>query len=153
MLKKVSVILLFCLTACWQYDPKPSWKDNARERKFANQDLPTLTEKGELPAADGTSNVSPIMQKYQSLCATCHGADGKGDGPAASAYNPKPRNFVEKTWKSGLGKDKERIFKVIKLGVAGAGYPDLKNVAMTPWGGVLSDEEITQMVQVVQSFK
>ncbi len=28
-------------------------------------------------------------------CATCHGADGKGDGPAGAALNPKPRSFVD----------------------------------------------------------
>ena len=27
-------------------------------------------------------------------CAGCHGATGTGDGPAAGALNPKPRNFA-----------------------------------------------------------
>ena len=27
-------------------------------------------------------------------CGTCHGPTGMGDGPAAAAMNPKPRNFA-----------------------------------------------------------
>ena len=36
-------------------------------------------------------------------CATCHGPEGKGDGPAGMALNPKPRNLVEGPWKKGGG--------------------------------------------------
>ena len=36
-------------------------------------------------------------------CATCHGNEGKGDGPAGAALNPKPRNLVEGPWKKGGG--------------------------------------------------
>jgi len=32
---------------------------------------------------------------YDSKCVICHGADGKGDGPAAPALKPSPRNFHE----------------------------------------------------------
>jgi mono/diheme cytochrome c family protein len=32
-------------------------------------------------------------------CQICHGADGKGNGPAASALSPKPANFTDpKFW-------------------------------------------------------
>ncbi len=31
---------------------------------------------------------------YESKCLMCHGADGKGNGPAAVAFNPKPANFT-----------------------------------------------------------
>lgn len=35
-------------------------------------------------------------------CASCHGPEGKGDGPAAVALNPKPRNFtVASGWSNG----------------------------------------------------
>ncbi len=33
---------------------------------------------------------------YSTSCASCHGADGKGDGAAGVAMNPKPRNFHSK---------------------------------------------------------
>ncbi len=31
---------------------------------------------------------------YESKCLMCHGADGKGNGPAAAAFNPKPADFT-----------------------------------------------------------
>ena len=31
---------------------------------------------------------------FQSLCFTCHGNSGHGDGPGAGALNPKPRSFA-----------------------------------------------------------
>lgn len=36
-------------------------------------------------------------------CSMCHGNEGKGDGPAGAALNPKPRNLVEGPWKKGGG--------------------------------------------------
>jgi mono/diheme cytochrome c family protein len=30
---------------------------------------------------------------FEAKCQICHGANGRGDGPAANALNPKPRNF------------------------------------------------------------
>src|SRR5690349_8195591 len=39
---------------------------------------------------------------FSTTCASCHGADGKGDGVAGATLNPKPRNFHELTgWKNG----------------------------------------------------
>jgi mono/diheme cytochrome c family protein len=31
---------------------------------------------------------------YDAKCQICHGADGRGDGPAAAALNPKPADFT-----------------------------------------------------------
>ncbi|MNJ93411.1 Cytochrome c [compost metagenome] len=40
---------------------------------------------------------------FQTNCAMCHGAEGKGDGAAGAALNPKPRNLVEGKWTQGSG--------------------------------------------------
>ncbi|OGP07409.1 MAG: hypothetical protein A2048_05830 [Deltaproteobacteria bacterium GWA2_45_12] len=46
-----------------------------------------------------------LVTKGQSLymghCMSCHGAEGRGDGPAAVAFNPKPRNFISEKFKQG----------------------------------------------------
>jgi mono/diheme cytochrome c family protein len=32
---------------------------------------------------------------YEGKCRICHGANGKGDGPAAAALSPSPANFTD----------------------------------------------------------
>jgi caa(3)-type oxidase subunit IV len=49
-------------------------------------------------------------------CTACHGVDGKGDGAAAAALNPKPRNFHEATgWKNG--RKPSEVFTTLKNGL------------------------------------
>jgi mono/diheme cytochrome c family protein len=38
---------------------------------------------------------------YENKCQLCHGANGKGDGPAASAFSPSPGNFTDRTFWQG----------------------------------------------------
>lgn len=39
---------------------------------------------------------------FEQNCVICHGAGGKGDGPAGAALNPHPRNFtMADGWKNG----------------------------------------------------
>jgi len=38
-------------------------------------------------------------QLYVAECSGCHGERGEGDGPAAAAIDPKPRNFVSERFK------------------------------------------------------
>jgi mono/diheme cytochrome c family protein len=42
---------------------------------------------------------------YEAKCQICHGANGKGDGPAAAAMNPKPADFTNPAfWKNDADK-------------------------------------------------
>jgi len=53
---------------------------------------------------------------FQQNCATCHGVTGTGDGPAAGALNPKPRNFTNpEGWKNGRAPS--QIFKTVTEGI------------------------------------
>lgn len=56
---------------------------------------------------------------FQSLCSTCHGMTGNGDGPGAAAINPKPRSFSDATWQGSV--TDEHIQKVIVYGGAAVG--------------------------------
>ena len=71
-----------------------------------------------------------LVAKGKSLfainCASCHGVGGAGDGPAAAALNPKPRNFTETYWKFGGGP--ARIVQTITNGSSGtamASFPSI----------------------------
>lgn len=57
---------------------------------------------------------------FKSNCASCHGAEGKGDGIAGASLNPKPRNFTEdKDWVNG--RNFGDMFKTLEEGVTGSG--------------------------------
>jgi mono/diheme cytochrome c family protein len=56
---------------------------------------------------------------FAQTCATCHGPEGRGDGPGGTGLNPKPRNFSEKTaWKNGTRL--EDIYKTLDEGIKGS---------------------------------
>lgn len=55
---------------------------------------------------------------FEQNCIQCHGPLGKGDGPAASTMNPKPRNFMEPSdWVNGY--DLPGIYKTVSEGISG----------------------------------
>ncbi len=67
---------------------------------------------------------------YQTMCAGCHGAEGRGDGPAAVKLDPKPSNFNDRermTNRSIFG-----LYNTVTLGV--------KGTAMSPYGQLTEDE-------------
>ncbi len=56
-------------------------------------------------------------------CASCHGPEGKGDGAAAAALNPKPRNlqegqFAYDTDKDGKTGSETDLYNIITNGAA-----------------------------------
>ncbi len=81
------------------------------------------TPQASLPAASPaapspTSEASPAgRQLFLQTCASCHGNEGKGDGPAAAALSPKPADLTTGTFKHG-GSPQE-IFRTITSGVPG----------------------------------
>jgi mono/diheme cytochrome c family protein len=56
---------------------------------------------------------------FSSRCASCHGIDGSGNGPAAASLNPHPRNFGDPSWQRGV--TDERLRRVIVEGGAAVG--------------------------------
>lgn len=61
-------------------------------------------------------------QLYSTICASCHGNDGKGDGPAGAALNPKPRNFHEtEGWKNG--RKFTELYNTLQKGILTSGMP------------------------------
>jgi cytochrome c553 len=46
--------------------------------------------------------VAEAQTKWQTLCTTCHGASGKGDGPAGMALQPKPRDLSLASWQASV---------------------------------------------------
>jgi mono/diheme cytochrome c family protein len=72
------------------------------------------------PVKATPASVAAGKKLYDTQCATCHGATGKGDGKmAASITGAKPSDFTDGTWKHG-STDGE-IFTLIRDGSKGTG--------------------------------
>ncbi len=81
---------------------------------------------------------------FQANCAACHGPEGKGNGPAAAALDPKPRNLSDADYVSTLSN--EHLVKVITEGGASVG----KSPMMAAWGGILSENDILNVIAYVR---
>lgn len=103
------------------------------------------------PAAAAQAAVVPTpamiehgQKLYKSTCAPCHGDGGKGDGPAAIAYNPKPRDHTDRTYMSKL--TDEDIAKVVQYGGA------IKNMPLMPSSPQIKGDDLRDLVLYVRSL-
>ena len=89
-------------------------------------------------------NVAKGKACYQANCAVCHGSGGKGDGPAAVAMTPKPRNHCNGDYMDKLSN--EHICNVIKMGGATYGFPTM------PAQPQLSDGDVKAVVAFIRTL-
>ncbi|MFN2426059.1 MAG: cytochrome c [Candidatus Binatia bacterium] len=92
---------------------------------------PVPAAEAPIPAADApipaaaTADDVPAAAKaeadtvWQQRCITCHGALGKGDGAAAVALTPKPRDLTLASWQTSV--TDAHIEKIIAEGGQGVG--------------------------------
>jgi mono/diheme cytochrome c family protein len=83
-------------------------------------------------------------ETFQNTCAACHGPEGKGDGAAAAALDPKPRNLTDAAYLST--KTDEHLYKVISEGGASVGLSPM----MAAWGGTLSEQDIWNVIAYIR---
>jgi len=89
------------------------------------------------PVAASAESASAGKRVYTRMCSRCHGAEGKGDGTAATAPVP---DLTDAKWDYG-GSDGE-IFSVIHDGVS---------ADMDGYAARLSDADIWNVVNYVRS--
>jgi len=95
-------------------------------------------------AAATPASIDRGRQLYKVNCTPCHGEQGKGDGPAAAAYNPKPRNHTDPVYMSKL--TDEDIAQVIQYGGA------IKNMPMMPSNPSLKGADLAAVVAYTRSL-
>jgi cbb3-type cytochrome c oxidase subunit III len=102
------------------------------------------------PVAENQVTVSDKVLKGQTIfktyCATCHGDNGQGDGPAAVALNPKPANFSD--FKFISQRDDAHLTKVIKGGGVAVG----KSPLMPALGAGFTDQQVGQVIAFIRSI-
>lgn len=98
------------------------------------------------PAAAASAPVSLERGRdlYKVNCTPCHGDQGKGDGPAAAAYNPRPRNHTDAAYMSKL--TDQDIAKVIQYGGA------IKGMPLMPSNPALKGADLAAVVAYTRSL-
>jgi len=84
---------------------------------------------------------------FMTVCATCHGADGTGNGPAAESLDPKPRNYTDAAWQASV--TDADLKKIILEGGQAVGKS-----AMMPAQAQLKDKPdvLNELVMIIRGF-
>ena len=108
-------------------------------------------------AAFASGDVEAGKAKFLTLCVSCHGESGKGDGPTgkalAAAGQPAPRDFTvgefvldtDKDGKTGTDADLKNVITKGALTYGGSAM-------MAPVQG-LSDADVANLVAFIRSLK
>jgi cbb3-type cytochrome c oxidase subunit III len=88
-------------------------------------------------------------QVYDAHCVECHGAAGKGDGPAAHLMIPRPRDFTLGRYKirsteSGSVPSDDDLLRTVRQG--------LYATSMPAWQKLLPDDDIKAVVDYVKTL-
>jgi mono/diheme cytochrome c family protein len=89
----------------------------------------------------GVEAVTQGAEVYTVYCASCHGETGLGDGVAGASLIPPPKNLVELQSRV----EDDYLFWRISAGKLGT--------AMVAWKGILTDEQIWQVVSFIRTLK
>ena len=106
---------------------------------------------GKRPTSSGTTAQGEIpeqaKQMFATVCATCHGMDGTGNGPAAQSLPTKPRNYTDKAWQASVT-DEDLKKTILKGGQAVGKSP------MMPGNPQLESqpEVLDGLVKIIRNF-
>jgi mono/diheme cytochrome c family protein len=81
---------------------------------------------------------------FQANCASCHGAGGEGDGPAAAGLNPKPKILAQNQANLDDG--------YLYWRIAEGGLMEPFNSVMPAWKGMLDQEQIWKIITFIRTL-
>jgi len=122
--------------------------DYPKDANAPRPEPPAVYASMKSPLQPTAANLSQGRELYTANCAPCHGSGGRGDGPAASALNPKPANFA--TPIHAQLPDGYWFWRVSK---GGSVLPFTAAAsAMPPWEGSLSQDQRWLLIVYLKSF-
>jgi mono/diheme cytochrome c family protein len=96
------------------------------------------------PLTDEKTAVSEGRILFESNCASCHGVNGEGDGPAAAGLEPPPQNL------SQIQADLSDAYLFWR--VSDGGLMEPFNSVMPAWRGILSEDHIWQIILFLRTL-
>lgn len=102
--------------------------------------VPFAARFAQYPVPDSPEVVAAGHQAYQANCVVCHGARGRGDGPAAFTLDPRPFDLIVHVPQHAPGE----LEYWIAEGIPGT--------AMPSWKDKLSEEQRWQVVRFLEAL-
>ena len=101
---------------------------------------------GLVSVASAASDAAAGKESYVLFCTRCHGKSGQGNGPAGALLATKPRDFTNYDRMQAI--NDQELVAVIR-----EGGPALRlSKDMPPWGNILQEQEIADLVAYIRSF-
>lgn len=94
------------------------------------------------PITPGPEAIAEANEIYAGRCFTCHGMQGKGDGPGSAGLTPQPRDLTLESWQASV--TDEHIEKIIKFGGSAVG----KSPMMPPNPDLVAKPEVVAALRV-----
>ena len=135
MMKKVICLMILglLLTACTDRNTSPNSAPVSTPAPVPAEYAGKTNPVGPEAADEGA-------QIFRTNCETCHGPQGHGDGPAGASLDPRPQDLSELQKIAG----DDYLFWRIHDGKPGT--------SMVAWRGILSEEQIWQVVSFIRTL-
>lgn len=108
---------------------------------YVTSPIPTETAQVN-PIPPDSESIAKGQELYSTRCATCHGENGKGDGPIGLTLNPRPADLTQHAI-PGVHQDAQ-LFEWITNGFPGSQMPAFKST--------LSDTERWHLVNFIRTL-
>lgn len=137
----LSLSTLFLIACGGQSTPPTSLIDEA---EFERPEPPGEYSNAVNPYEGDTEAITEGQALYQQNCVSCHGTTGQGDGPAASALEPKPVNLglVQSTVSDGY----------LAWRITEGGLMEPFRSVMPAWKGILNEDKTWKVVAYIRTF-
>ncbi len=144
ILRLALVVSVALVGACGDTDQPSRWEPSALIPAVTPPPPPPPTTsappKMEVPSGSLRGDAEAGAFLYGQYCSSCHGANGKGDGPMSLSLVPSPRDHTDPVYMDALSD--EYLYTVIQKGGAAVG----KSPLMAPWGGVVTEEDTKDLI-------
>lgn len=134
-IRRPIALFCLCLAACGGGDPSSATSSTASGGPANTPDAAPMAAK-------------EARDLFESLCFTCHGMTGHGDGPGAAALDPKPRTFADAAWQDSVTDD--QIQKTIVYGGAAVGKSPMMPAQPQLKG---KTETLKALTKIVRDFR